>query len=173
MGLVLAAEHEEDSMRGRFLTFDLDNNIFGIELRFVTEIISVQTITKIPEIPEFIKGVINLRGKIIPVIDMRLKFKKQEAVYTDRTCIIVVDTEKIQAGLIVDSVAEVAAIDEADISYSTSYESGFHNEYILGIGKVNDEVKLILDCEKLFYTDDDEALDENGNKKIKKMYTIK
>jgi purine-binding chemotaxis protein CheW len=172
MEQILTIDHEEDSMHGRFLTFNLDNDVFGIEIRFVTEIISVQTITKIPEVPGYIMGVINLRGKIVPVIDMRLKFKKELVAYDDRTCIIVVETNNILAGLIVDSVAEVLTINEGNISLSASYEAGFHNEYILGIGRVNNEVKLILDCEKLFSADIEGIPGDDGSKAAKKSFSI-
>ena len=140
----------EDTQHGRFLTFVVGEEVFGIPIRYITEIIGIQPITKIPEAPEYIKGIINLRGKIIPVVDVRLKFKKEPIDYTDRTCVIVIETEELIVGLIVDRVAEVLTIDDADISPPPNIRTGIKNRYLLGIGKVGGEVKLLLDCDKLF-----------------------
>lgn len=148
-------EQEEDTQHGRFLTFNLGDEIYGIEIQYVTEIIGLQQITKIPEVAEYIKGIINLRGKIIPVIDMRLKFNKPAIAYDDRTCIVVVDTQEMVVGLIVDKVAEVLSIDDENIAPPPSYKSGIRNRYIHGIGKIGDVVTLLLDCKKLF--DDQET----------------
>jgi purine-binding chemotaxis protein CheW len=144
------AEELEDTQQGRFLTFALEKEEFGIEINYVTEIIGMQPITPLPEMPFYIKGIINLRGKIIPLVDMRLKFKKNTTDYTDRTCIIVVDVNEISAGLIVDAVADVVAIEDENISPPPDFGTGIHNKYIHGIGKTNNAVKLLLDCEKLF-----------------------
>ena len=141
---------EEDTQHGRFLTFALGKESFGLEISYVTEIIGIQPITQIPEVPEYFKGIINLRGKIIPVIDVRLKFHKNEIPYNDRTCIIVVDIKQVSVGLIVDNVAEVVTIDDSNIVPPPSYQSGMQNRYIKSIGKVGNDVKLLLDCERLF-----------------------
>ena len=143
-------QQQEDMQLGRYLLFAISNEVYGIEIRYVTEIIGMQPISTLPESPPHIKGVINLRGKIIPVIDMRVRFKKDEADYTDRTCIIVVDTQDFSAGLIVDEVAEVLTIDDSDIAPPPKLEMGESARYLGGIGKVKDDVKLLLDCEKLF-----------------------
>ncbi len=148
-------EKTEDTMQGRYLTFDLGEEVFGLEIRYVTEIIGMQPITKVPELPSFIMGIINLRGKIIPVIDMRIKFRKEPAPYTDRTCIIVIDTQEMVVGLIVDRVAEVIDIKEENIVPPPDQKTGMHNTYIQGIGKVDDQVKLLLDCQALLDGDDD------------------
>jgi len=150
-------EKQEDTLQGRYLTFSLGEEVFGLEIRYVTEIIGLQPITKVPEVPPFIKGIINLRGKIIPVIDMRLKFRKEPVPYTDRTCIIVIDTQEMVVGLIVDSVAEVINIGEGNIVPPPDQKTGMHNKYIQGIGKVDDNVKLLLDCESLLDGDDRQA----------------
>ena len=150
-------EQQEDTMRGRFITFSVGMEMYGIEIRYVTEIVGIQPVNQLPETPEHIKGVINLRGKIIPVVDMRLKFKKEPQAYTDRTCIIVIDTRDISAGLIVDEVSEVLGIDDEDISPPPSSGTGAHCRYLAGIGKVGKEVKLLLDCEKLFNDDEESA----------------
>jgi purine-binding chemotaxis protein CheW len=139
----------EDAQKGRYLTFRLDEEVFGIEIRHVTEIVGMQPVTKIPEVPVFVKGIINLRGKIIPVIDVRLKFRKTEKEYNSRTCVIVVDISEMKAGLIVDNVSEVLSITDEDIVNPPDYNTGFQNRYIEKIGKPKDGIKLLLNCEKL------------------------
>ncbi len=140
---------EEDTQKGRFLTFNLGEEAFGIEIIYVTEIVGMQPVTIIPEVPNFVKGIINLRGKIIPVIDIRLKFKKSEVEYDERTCIIVVELDDIIAGFIVDNVSEVLYIEDENISPPPEYKVGFKNTFIKGIGKTENGVKLLLDCSKL------------------------
>lgn len=152
-------EQEEDTQKGKFLTFALGQEFYGIEIKFVTEIIGIQPITAVPEVPDYVKGIINLRGKIIPVVDVRLKFRKPEVAYNDRTCIIVIDVKNLSVGLIVDNVAEVLAIPEEGIVPPPDTKTGFHNRYIKGIGKVGNEVKLLLDCEKLLTEDEIENLE--------------
>ncbi len=142
-------EQEEDTQKGKFLTFSLGKEFYGIEIRHVTEIIGIQTISEVPELPEYIRGIINLRGKIIPVMDVRLRFKKTFREYNDRTCVIVVDIRDIPIGLIVDSVSEVLAIPPEDIVSPPDVGKGLSNRYIKGVGKVGSDVKLILDCDKL------------------------
>jgi purine-binding chemotaxis protein CheW len=154
------AEMEEDTQKDRFLTFSLDKESYGIEIKYVTEIIGIQAITEIPELPEHIKGIINLRGKIIPVMDVRLRFKKEPREYNDRTCVIVVDIKEISIGLIVDSVSEVITIPEQDVVEPPQMNKGFNNRYIKMIGKVGNDVKLLLDCEKLLTEDELENLNE-------------
>ena len=144
------AEQQEDTQHGKYLTFALGEETFGIEIRYVTEIIGMQTISQLPEVPDYIRGIINLRGRIIPVMDMRSKFKLEVAAYTDRTCIVVIDILDFSVGLIVDHVAEVMTIEDDKISPPPDYKTGVQNRYIRGIGKVGEEVKLLLDCEKLF-----------------------
>jgi len=141
-------EQEEDTQKDRYLTFMLGNEGYGIEIQHVTEIIGIQPITEIPEIPQYIRGVINLRGKIIPVMDVRLRFKKIFREYNDRTCIVVVDIGEVSIGLIVDSVSEVLSITEAEIVTPPDMGQG-KNRYIEGIGKVGSDIKLILDCDML------------------------
>ncbi|MDD5016660.1 MAG: chemotaxis protein CheW [Eubacteriales bacterium] len=143
-------EQQENTQHGRYLTFNLGDEIYGIEIEYVTEIIGRQPITKIPEVADYIKGIINLRGKIIPVIDMRLKFKKEPIDYNDRTCTIVIDTQELIIGLIVDKVSEVISIEDEDVVPPPNQKTGICNKYIRGIGKIGGEVKLLLDCIKLF-----------------------
>lgn len=156
---VLELEDEmEDTQKGKFLTFALGKEDYGIEIRYVTEIIGIQSITEVPELPDYVKGIINLRGKIIPVIDVRLRFKKPAVEYNDRTCIVVIDIKEVYVGLIVDTVAEVIAIADQNIVPPPDSKTGFHNRYIKGIGKVENEVKLLLDCEKLLADEEMDAI---------------
>lgn len=144
---------EEDTQKGKYLTFLVGPETYGIEIRFVTEIIGIQAITEVPELPVYIKGIINLRGKIIPVMDVRLRFKKEARDYNDRTCVVVVDMGEIPVGLIVDSVDEVLNIPESDIVPPPQLHKA-QNRYIQGIGKFDENVVLILDCEKLLAEDE-------------------
>jgi len=148
----------EDTQKGKFLTFAVGKEDYGIEIKNVTEIIGIQAITGIPELPPYVKGIINLRGKIIPVMDVRLKFRKESMEYNDRTCIIVIEMMDISIGLIVDNVAEVLNIDDENIVPPPDVKTGFHNRYISGIGKVGNSVKLILDCDKLLREDEIEGI---------------
>ena len=154
-------EQEEDTQKGKFLTFSMGNEMYGIEIRYVTEIIGIQPITEVPELPEYVKGIVNLRGKIIPVMDVRLRFKKPFREYNDRTCIVVIDTNDVSIGLIVDSVSEVLAIKDEEIVPPPDINKERH-KYIKGIGKVGSEVKLLLDCEKLLNDDEIESLSNVG-----------
>jgi purine-binding chemotaxis protein CheW len=146
---VLEVDYEEDTLKGKYLTFVLGNESYGIGIEHVTEIIGLLPVTEVPELPHFIKGIMNLRGRIIPVMDMRLRFKKEFVDYDERTCIIVVEIEENAVGLIVDRVSEVTNIPETDIVDQPVLSSGISNRYIKSIGKVGSEVKLLLDCEKL------------------------
>jgi purine-binding chemotaxis protein CheW len=148
---------EEDTQKGKFLTFSLGKESYGIEILYVTEIVGIQPITQVPELPEYIKGIINLRGKIIPVMDVRLRFKKTSVDYNDRTCIVVIDIKDISIGMIVDTVAEVLSIPEHEIVPPPDINKG-GKKYIKGIGKTGSEVTLLLDCEKLLEEDEVEAL---------------
>jgi purine-binding chemotaxis protein CheW len=140
---------DEDTQHGRFLTFITEGEIYGIEIRYVIEIIGLQNITRVPEVPDYVKGIINLRGKIVPVIDVRMKFGKEPIEYNERTCIVVIEVNEIAVGLIVDEVDEVMNISDENISDPPPVRAGFENKYIKGIGKAGDRVQLLLDCEKL------------------------
>ncbi len=150
---------EEDTQRGKYLTFALGQESYGLEINCIKEIVGMQPVTSIPEAPPWMRGIINLRGRIIPVIDMRLKFGKPEKAYDDRTCIVVIDAQETLAGLIVDTVAEVLAIGEDNIVPPPSLRSGAGNRVIKAIGKVGSEVKLLLDSEKLFQPEELENLE--------------
>lgn len=150
--LLDAVMDEHDTQRGKYVTFKSGNEYFGLKIQYVSEIIVYQEITQIPESEDYIKGLINLRGKIIPVIDVRLRFKQEPFEYTDRTCIIVINVKDTVVGLIVEKIAEVVEIKEDNILPKTSIGSADKtqgNKYVYAIGKVGDEVKLLLDPEKL------------------------
>lgn len=149
----------EDTQKGKFLTFNMGNEFYGIEIKFVTEIIGLQPITEIPEMPDYIMGIINLRGKIIPVMDVRLRFRKPYREYNDRTCIIVIEIRGVSIGLIVDSVSEVISIPDEEIVAPPSV-SKEGNKYIKGIGKVGNDVKLLLDSDKLLNETDLDTLND-------------
>jgi purine-binding chemotaxis protein CheW len=149
----------EDTQKGKFLTFSVGNEYYGIAIQYVTEIIGgIQAITEVPELPAYVKGIINLRGTIIPVMDIRLRFKKEPKAYNDRTCIVVVNIKDIFIGLIVDAVSEVLTIADQEIVAPPAGHKSFQNRYIKGIGKVGKEVKLLLDCNKLINDEEFESL---------------
>ena len=151
---------EDDTQKDRYLAFALGSESYGIEIRYVIEIIGIQKITEIPELPVYVKGIINLRGRIIPVIDIRLRFKKEPEAYNDRTCVIVVEMKELLIGLIVDRVAEVLTIPEAETVDPPQMNMSYSNRYIKKIGKVGNEVKLLLDCEKLLTENELEDISE-------------
>ncbi len=134
---------------GEILQFEIDDAIYGIEIQYITEIIQIQQITIVPKVPKYIKGVINLRGKVIPVMSVRKRFGKEEIPYDDRTCIIVVDWDGLAVGLIVDRVREVAQVSASDVSPTPDYKNVNMNHYIRYIIESNDEIKLLLDCQTL------------------------
>jgi purine-binding chemotaxis protein CheW len=139
----------EDTQKGKFLSFNVDSETYGIEIRYVTEIISIEEITEMPETPAYMKGIINLRGNIIPVMDVRLRFKMEPSAYTDRTCIIVVNFNGVSVGLIVGSVSDVITVDDDAVVNLTKQESGFSNRYIRTVGRIGDQVILMVDCVSL------------------------
>lgn len=152
-----AVDMEENAQKDKYLTFYLEGEAYGIEIRHVTEIIGIQPITQVPELPGYVRGIINLRGKIIPVMDVRVRFNKKPQNYDERTCIVVVEVNDLSVGLIVDTVSEVMSISEENTVQMPNMGKAHHNRYVKRIGKVNHEVKLLLDCVKLLC---DEELDE-------------
>jgi purine-binding chemotaxis protein CheW len=146
------------SRAGKYLTFFLAGEEYGLEILKVSEIIGMQPITRVPRMPEFVRGVINLRGKVIPITDLRRKFA-MTAEDSDDSCIIVVQMLGIQTGIVVDRVSEVVAIAEADIEDAPSFGAGIHTEFLLGIGKTGGRVKLLLDIDKVLATSELAALE--------------
>lgn len=157
----------------KFLTFCLGQEEYGVEILRVREIIGIIGITPLPQMPEYVKGVINLRGKIIPVIELRTKFALPSVEYTEATCVIVVEVseeneaEHFQMGVIVDSVSEVLDIDRADIEPAPRFGSALKTEYILGMGKVSDDdrekVIILLDIDKVMTQEDLANLSHAGS----------
>lgn len=144
-------EEDEDTQADKFLTFILGQEEYGIEIKYVTEIIGIQNIAEVPDMPHYIKGVINLRGKVIPVMDVRLRFGLQEREYDDRTCIIVINIDEQSVGLIVDRVSEVLDIPEAQVEPPPRVKSGGSSRFIQGMGKVGDRVKILLNAHQLLF----------------------
>jgi purine-binding chemotaxis protein CheW len=155
---------EFDTQKDKYVTFKSGSEYFGLKIQYVSEIIGFQEITEIPESEDYIKGLINLRGKIIPVIDVRIRFRLEPFEYTDRTCIIVINVNNLVVGLIVEKIAEVVEINEENITPSPSIGKAdkSQNKYVYAIGKVGDEVKLLLDPDRLL-NDEDKAVIEQVN----------
>lgn len=151
--LSAAAEESLDELRGRFLTFYIDDTLYSIELCHIIEIISIQPTTYVPGLPEYFKGIINLRGKVVPVIDVRLKFGQPLREYDDKTCIIIVTIHEMQVGLIVDRVAEVVSIEAERRNLPPAAGKTNGSRYLSFIAKTGDKVILNIDCEKFFQSD--------------------
>ncbi|MCE5279993.1 MAG: chemotaxis protein CheW [Planctomycetaceae bacterium] len=134
---------------GKYLTFFLAEEEYGLEILRVREIIGMMDITAVPRTPEHVKGVINLRGKVIPVIDLRLKFSMPSVEQTEQTCIIVVDVGRIEMGIMVDKVSEVLDIGAAEIEDTPSFGLDVDTEFILGMGKTNGKVTILLDITRV------------------------
>lgn len=156
--IVIDEETDSNEMEGKYLTFWTDNQLFGVPIADVVQIIGNQEITPIPDSPVYAKGVINLRGNIIPVIDVRLRFGKAETKYDEKTCIIVSKIGENHIGFIVDSVDEVTTIDDDDISPSPRMSKDCTNAYLTGIGKVQNRVVMLLDTSKILNHDEFELV---------------
>ena len=156
----------EDSRIGKYLAFHLGSEEFGIQVLKVREIIGVQDITVVPKTPAYLKGVINLRGKVIPVIDLRIKFGLEPEPYTQRTCIIVVqvtgENGPIQIGVVVDGVSEVLNIALQDLENTPDFGSGEPILYVLGMAKMKDGVKILLDIDAVLTNRDFQGLTSLG-----------
>ncbi len=146
------SEEEQDTLKDKYLTFHIGNEDYGISIRFVTEIIGMQKITEVPETPVYIKGVINLRGKVIPVMDIRLRFNMDARAYDERTCVIVVNHNDIAVGLVVDTVSEVVDIPSGSIEPSPVFNTA-KGHFIEGMGKIADEIKMLVEINRLLYDD--------------------
>ena len=146
---VLNDEFEDDAQKGKYMTFLCDGERYGLEIRYVQEIVGMQRITEVPEVAGYIKGLINLRGKVIPVVDMRLRFGKEFREYNDRTCIIVITVQSVVVGLIVDTIAEVVTIAEEDVLAPPGMGTNQESHFIYGVGKIGESVTLLISPEKL------------------------
>lgn len=143
----------EDDMSNRYLTFFLGQTVYGLELFQVVDILTIPAITPVPGIPHYIKGVTNLRGKIVPVIDVRAKFNQPQIEYNDKTCIIVVVIHDMQVGLIVDSVSDVITIHSNEFTNPPEFGGNESNKYLSTIANTDRGVILNIDCEKFFASD--------------------
>ncbi|MCP4575953.1 MAG: purine-binding chemotaxis protein CheW [Deltaproteobacteria bacterium] len=143
---------------GKYLTFTLADEEYGIGILKVKEIIGMLPITSVPQTPDFVKGVFNLRGKVIPVVDLRRRFGMEEMEYTERTCIIVVEidsqTGTIMMGIVVDSVSEVLNIQGRDIEDAPTFGASLDTDYILGMAKMEGDVKILLDIDRVLKADE-------------------
>ena len=150
---------------GKYLTFTLANEEYGIGILKIKEIIGMMPVTPVPQTPEFVKGVINLRGKVIPVIDLRLRFAMEAIDYTERTCIIVVEIAgqagTVLIGIVVDAVSEVLNVKVEEIEETPTFGAKFDTDYILGMAKIEGKVKILLDIDRVL-TDSEIALLEKA-----------
>jgi len=150
----LVQEHEKKEVLiegGKFLSFFLGNEEYAIEILKVQEIIGLMPITPVPKMPEYIRGVINLRGKIIPVMSLRARFNLESVEDTEETCIIVIQEEKFQMGVVVDKVSEVADIETGQFEEVPEVGVMGENEFLSALGKVKDSVKMIVDVHKVLF----------------------
>ncbi len=150
------------ALAGKYLTVVLDNEAYGIAVLKVREIIRVQKITPVPQMPDYVKGVINLRGRVIPIVDLRIKFGLK-AEFSERTCIVVVQVklggeQTVQMGLIVDTVEEVVILTADVIEPTPAFGARLSTEYILGMAKVKSQVSTLLDLDRVVATDSVQAL---------------
>jgi purine-binding chemotaxis protein CheW len=150
----LSSKSAANDAGGKFLTFFLAGEEYGIEILKVHEIIGVMPITMVPRTPNFIRGVINLRGKVIPIIDLRLKFGMESKDQTMETCIIVVHVQGVEMGILVDRVSEVLSIASDDIEHPPSFGADVNTDYILGIGKSRDKIEILLDIDRVLSTNE-------------------
>ena len=156
----VAEKKDTSAMDGKFLTFILGKEVYGIEILKVREIIGLMDITTVPQTPEYMKGVINLRGKVIPVIDLRLKFGMPEEEHTQETCVIVVEVNNTSLGIIVDSVSEVSDINGGEIEDAPSFGQGIDTSFIMALGKVKDKIIILLDIEAVLSSEELEMVGE-------------
>ena len=160
----VAEKKGASSYEGKFLTFVLGNEEYGVEILKVREIMGIMEITPVPQTPDYMKGVINLRGKVIPIIDLRLKFAMPEVEQTKETCIIVAEVGTTQVGVIVDSVSEVTDIKGEDIEEAPSFGQEIDTSFIMGLGKTKKKIVILLDIEKVLTTDELKMVEQIAKK---------
>ncbi|MDA3941231.1 MAG: chemotaxis protein CheW [Spirochaetia bacterium] len=161
--LMVEDDDDLEQLADKYLMFMLGSEEYGIDITRITAIEELPQITAIPDMPNFVKGVINLRGKVIPAVDLRLRFGIEEKEYDDRTCIVIVSMKENTIGLIVDIVSEVHEIAKSDMGPPPSFRNASGKEqYIAGLAKTGDEVKIILDVQKIISNEDKSILREIG-----------
>jgi len=147
-----------ESLEGLYLTFSLAEEVYGVEILAVQEIIQMVPTTAIPKTPEFVRGVVNLRGKVIPIIDLRIKFGMEAAEDTGQTCIVVVQVQSggqpLTMGVVVDQVAEVLEVVAGQIEPPPSFGAAVDTDFLMGMGKVNSQVVMLLDIRRVLASDD-------------------
>jgi len=152
-----AGRFQREELVGKYLTFALGNEEYSVPVLKVREIIKIMDITAVPQVPEYVKGVVNLRGKVIPVVDLRLKFGFPAQDYTERTCIIVVEVEldarRVMLGVIVDWVSEVLNIAAEEIEETPDFGERFETAYMQGVAKIKGKVKILLDLDRILAAD--------------------
>jgi purine-binding chemotaxis protein CheW len=156
--------NNQTAREGKYLTFSLAGEEYGLGILKIKEIIGLMPITPVPRTSYYIKGVINLRGKVIPVADLRLKFAMEEAASTEKTCIVVVEISRKSGdtllGIVVDSVSEVLNIKQGEIEDTPAFGTAMDTGYILGMAKLGGGVKILLDIDKVLGEEDPEILDQ-------------
>ena len=154
---VESSQDRSITIEGKYLTFMLQKEIYGVKILKVKEIIGLLPITFLPQMPKYVRGVINLRGKVIPVMDLRSRFGMPEKDYSERTCIIVVevshDDSPVLMGIVVDEVSEVLSITGPDIAETPSFGVQLDTEFILGMAKMDSAVKILLDIDRVIGSD--------------------
>ena len=161
----MMVETEDEVLENKYLMCKLGNEVYGIDIQHVTDIIELQKITEVPDMPPYVKGVINLRGQVIPVIDLRLRFRMEERAYDDRTVITVVQIRNNSIGFIIDTATEVQDIPEKDIDPPPKFQGEeAKQKYIFGLGKIDSEVIILLDIEKLMGEAELEAISSEVKK---------
>lgn len=158
---VLAEENDEEVYENKFLMCKLGNEVYGIDISHVTDIIELQKITEVPDMPDYVKGVINLRGQVIPIIDLRLRFHMEPREYDDRTVITVVNIGGSSLGFIVDTATEVQSIPEKDIDPAPSFQGRAETrKYVAGLGKIGEQLTILLDVERLMEQEEVESIQD-------------
>ena len=142
---------EADTLENKFLLFKIAEEEFGIEIAFVQEIINIVPITQIPSTPNYVKGIINLRGDIVPILEVRTRFMMEEKEYDDLTCIVVIEKNSEKIGLVVDQVHEVKYIDKEKISAPPATNLSYANQFVKSLGSVDDKVVLLIEANDLLY----------------------
>ncbi len=153
---------DEDTQKDKYLTFQLAGESYAIDIKHVVEIIGMQRFTEVPDAAAYVRGVINLRGQIIPLVDVRLRFRMQARPYGDRTCIIIVEVDNVQVGLIVDEVSEVLDIPEDLVSPPPRTGKGTQGRFLRGVGRSEHDVKLLLNIDALLTDTQLEALEADA-----------
>jgi len=158
----LFMENDDEIQENKFLMCRIGEEDYGIDIRHVTDIIELQKITEVPDMPNYVKGVINLRGQVIPIIDLRLRFNMERREYDDRTVITVVKIDDLSIGFIVDTATEVQEIPAGDIEEAPTFRSEEEeNKFVSGLGKIGEDVKIILDVSRLVVHDELMAVKES------------